>query len=331
MIEVDPTVDYACKRLLGDPAHSRLTIHFLNAVLKPDSPIVKVDYLNPFIPQEFYGDKLAILDILATDEWGRRFNIEVQRTNPGWLPERLTYYATTQLVGQITEGDGYDRLRPSICICILKATMFPKLPGYHHEFRLRTMGGVELTKCLEIHILELPKYRKGSDNKRTVDPLDQWMDFFSNAMGANPIEFRRRLESPIFDEAIGVLEMILKTEQERRDYYARLRMQLDENTRRNEEEAARAARAAIEAEADAVRAEADAVRAEAATVRVEAAKALEKGKAEGKAEQIRMLQEVLEEAPADSETLCMKPLTELDSMIEVLRSRLRDRLSSSKE
>lgn len=98
MIEIDPTIDFACKMLLGDPAHSRITIHFLNAVLQTESPIVEVEYLNPIIPQEFEFDKLAIMDILARDERGRRLNIEVQRTNPAWLPERLAYYASTQLV-----------------------------------------------------------------------------------------------------------------------------------------------------------------------------------------------------------------------------------------
>ena len=114
MIEIDPTVDFACKMLLGDPAHSRLTIHFLNAVLRPQSPIVEVEYLNPIVLQEFDLDKLAILDILARDDRGRRFDIEVQRTKPGWLPQRLTYYAATQLVEQIGEGDSYHKLRPSI-------------------------------------------------------------------------------------------------------------------------------------------------------------------------------------------------------------------------
>ena len=180
MIEIDPTVDYACKMLLGNPSHSRLTLHFLNAVLKPESPIVGVNYLNPIIPQEFEADKLAILDILAEDALGRRFNIEVQRTTPSWLAQRLTYYVATQLVEQIGEGDSYVQLRPSIGICLLKARFLPHVVDYHHEFRLRTKTGLQLTNCLEIHLLELPKYLAGSDNTRRVaDPLDQWMEFLA--------------------------------------------------------------------------------------------------------------------------------------------------------
>ena len=165
MIEIDPTVDFVCKMLLGNPAHSRLTIHFLNAVLRMESPIVEVEYLNPFVMQEFEMDKLAILDILASDDQGRRLNIEVQRTNPGGLPERLVYYASTQLVEQIQEGEGYHLLRPSIGICLLNAKLFPNLADYHQQFRLRTNTGLELTNCLEIHTLELPKYIWRGDNR----------------------------------------------------------------------------------------------------------------------------------------------------------------------
>ena len=289
--------------LLGNPAHSKLTIHFLNAVLKPESPIVEVEHLNPIIPQEFESDKLALLDILAEDEIGRRFNIEVQRTNPGWLPERLTYYAATQLIEQIGEGDSYSRLRPSIGICLLKAQLFPKLPDYHQEFRLRTKSGIELTKCLEIHLLELPKYPKGSDNRSVVDPLDQWMHFFRNAEGSSPEKIRECLASPIFEEALGVLEMISRTPDQRRYYNARLKWELDENTRREAEEAARAAS----------RAEGEAI-------------GEARGEARAKAEQIRVFQGLLNEVPWDMEAILDRPRTEIDDMLSNLQKKMRERL-----
>ncbi len=125
IIEIDPTVDFACKMLLGYPELPKLTIHFLNAILPLESPVVAVEIVNPIVPQEFDTDKLSILDILAIDDADRRLNIEVQRTKPGWLAQRLTYYAATQLVDQIGEGDSYRKLRPSIGICILNAVIYP--------------------------------------------------------------------------------------------------------------------------------------------------------------------------------------------------------------
>lgn len=298
MLDIDPTVDFVCKMLLGNPKHSRLTLHFLNAVLRPSVPIVTVEYLNPINEQEFEDDKLSILDILASDELGRRFNIEVQRTVQGWLPERLTYYAATQLVEQIGEGDHYQSLRPSIGICILKGKLFPT-EAYWHQFRLRTLGGVELTHCLEIHTLELPKYRVPSDNVVVSDPLEEWVDFFCSARGRTAAWIRKRLASPIFEEAVGVLEMISKTPEQRRYYQARLKWELDENTRLYSEAAAREE---SEARGRAV------------------------GRFEERVKQIQDLRSLLNQPPGEDAELANLSLEQLELIINNLQREIRIRL-----
>jgi len=78
--------------VFGSPDHPRITIHFLNAVLQPPQPITSVEILNPIQGQDRSQDKLAILDILAQDATGCRFNIEMQTTLPVDLTKRLTYY-----------------------------------------------------------------------------------------------------------------------------------------------------------------------------------------------------------------------------------------------
>lgn len=307
MIDIDPTVDFVCKMLLGNPKHSRLTIHFLNAVLRPVVPIVEVEYLNPINEQAFEDDKLSILDILARDHFGRRFNIEVQRTSQGWLPERLTYYAATQLVEQIGEGDHYQNLRPSIGICLLKGRLFPDDP-YHHQFRLRTVGNVELTDRLEIHTLELPKYQVPSDNVVLTDPQDEWMEFFCGAQGRTVETLRKRLASPVFMEAIGVLEMISKTPDQRRYYQARLKWELDENSRRFAEAAAR--------EESEARGRAEGL-----------AEGLEQGLSEANIQQIRMLQGVLRLPESSEASLGELSLEQLQEILNELQVQLRSRLS----
>jgi predicted transposase/invertase (TIGR01784 family) len=315
MIEIDPTNDFVCKMLLGNPAHSRLTIHFLNAVLRPVSPIVEVEYLNPFVMQEFELDKLAVLDILARDDQGRRLNIEVQRTNPGGLPERLVYYASSQLVEQIQEGEGYHLLRPSIGICLLKAKLFPNLTAYHQQFRLRTHGGLELTNCLEIHTLELPKFTKACDNQELLEPLEEWMDFFCNAKGSTPDALRKRLNSPVFSEAIGVLEMISKTPDQRRYYDARMKWERDEATRVAMIEKSKAEMEKAKVETEKAMAETERAMAE-----------TEKAVLEGKAAQIHLLQGLLDEPATSAEVLHYMSLSALDELIVGLQRKVRDRL-----
>jgi hypothetical protein len=92
---------------------------------------------------------------------------------------------------------------------------------------------------MEIHTLELPKYRPPGDNVIVTDPREEWMDFFCGARGRTAEAIRSRLASPVFVEAIGVLEMVSKTPEQRRYYQARLKWELDENSRRFAEAAAR--------------------------------------------------------------------------------------------
>ena len=82
-IGINPTVDFAFKRVLGSPEHPAITLHFLNAVLGGDPFVTQVEILNPFLEKDFDEDKLAILDVRATDEHGRWLNIEMQTTVTG--------------------------------------------------------------------------------------------------------------------------------------------------------------------------------------------------------------------------------------------------------
>ena len=76
---VDPKVDYAFKRVLGDARNADILIHLLNAIVKPPAPIVTVEILNPFNEQDFKEDKLTILDVKVRDIGGGRVTGPVRR------------------------------------------------------------------------------------------------------------------------------------------------------------------------------------------------------------------------------------------------------------
>ena len=227
-IGIDPLVDFAAKRVLGSPEHSRITLHFLNSVLGFANRIVDVTILNPINLKDFDADKLSILDIKATDSVGRRYNIEVQTTRPFGLPKRLTYYAAKLLIEQLGASDQYADLKPSISICLLDAIMFRDEKALQHAFQLRTTSGLSLTDCLQVRVFELPKYVIPSDNEPITDPVEQWLYFFRDAGNCTPEELARRLPDPVFNEATGVLEMIARNPKERQVYDDRLKAERDE-------------------------------------------------------------------------------------------------------
>ena len=259
--------------------------------------IASVEFINPFMEKEFEEDKLAILDVKATDDHGRKLNIEMQTTLPGELRSRLAYYVAAQFVEQMKEGDDYKQLKPSIGICVLNGKMFPKVPELHLDFRLRSRKPkLKLTDSRQIHLLELPKYTPPSDNGLITDPIEKWAFFFQQAVSLTRQQLVDRLGDDAFAEAAGVLEMIARSPKERELYEARLKLQRDEQSR-------------IDAARDQSRAE---------------------GKAEGKAEgrvlgRIQLLQQLLGLPESPDDALECLPPDQLAALEGDLQRQMRER------
>lgn len=226
-IEIIPTVDFVVKQLLGVQVRSYITCHFLNALLQWENPITSVTIRNPFIEKDFEEDKLSILDVLAVDSLNHRFNVEIQRFQQTWLAGRLTYYGSSLLVEQLGEGDSYIGLRPVISVCLLNGQLLTEAGSYHHEFRLRTQDGLELSNLMQIHLLELPKYQPTSDNGAIEDPIEQWVYFFKYAEGMMSHDLLQRLADPLFEELVEILKMIQRTPEQRLLYELRVRAERD--------------------------------------------------------------------------------------------------------
>ena len=227
-IGISPLVDYAFKKLLGNPEHPRVTTHFLNALFEGQPRITKVQFLNPFLEKESESDKLSVLDILATDEHGRLLNIEMQTTLPIGLSQRLTYYASSLYASQLQEGNDYSELRPAINICVLARSMFPDIPKLHLDFRLRESSGKSLNDDLQIHLLELPKLNVTAQNVASASPIERWAYFLLNAETMTIEDVVRLFPDYEFREAMGVLIMIQNTPAQRFLYDAREKFRRDE-------------------------------------------------------------------------------------------------------
>jgi hypothetical protein len=196
----------------------------------------------------------------------------------------------------------------------LNSVHFSQLAEYHSEFRLRTRSGLELTNLLEIHLLELPKYTPLDDNLQIADPRDQWMYFFRRAEGSTVEELLDRLPDPVFKRAVGVLEMISRTPDQRRHYDARLKWELDENTR---------IQTAFEEGEIKGREEGEIKGREEGET-----KGREEGREEGELfGKIRMLQNLLSLPQSTDDALRPRSRTELETLVTELQAQLRKRMT----
>ncbi len=302
---IDPKVDFAFKVMLGSPEHPAVTIHFLNAILRLESPVTEVTILNPtHEKKDRPDDKIVVLDILAQDSLGRRFNVEMQTTRPVDLPRRLLYYNCLSYARQIGEGQYYTDLRPVLSICVLDEIIFARAayPRYHHSFRLRCdQEDLVFSNDFEFHTLELPKFTPSSDNIGILPAEEKWLYLLRYAETMDAVQLAALLVDPQYQEAIGVLDMISKNPEDRQFYEARLKFLRDQHSQ-------------IEAAKQAVQDAREEGREE----------GLQRGELRGK---IHILQEMLGDPVSANLELNSRPLSELNTLIAQLQSRLRNRNS----
>jgi len=232
LLGIRPTVDYAFKYLFGRDATRPILINLANSVLipAPAHRIQDLELLNPFNAKEALDDKLSILDIKARDQSGRYLNIEMQMLAFRYYEKRILYYASKLHQQQLHEGADYLKLQPTISISFLDHVLFPKVPDYHLCFRLlEEKHHFPFTGDLEVHILELPKFTKSATE--LVTELDIWLYFLRHAEKMDTDALPAAVEQhPLVRRAVEELKMLTQTDQQRENYEARRKAQLDYNT-----------------------------------------------------------------------------------------------------
>lgn len=226
---IDPKVDYAFKRLFGSEKNHAILISLLHAVLQlpPNRQIVQIEILNPFSIKEALDDKLSIVDILAVDQRGRQYFIEMQMLAPWHFPKRILYYWAQRHKDQILEGEEYATLKPTIGICFLNSILFDA-SDYHLQFRLiAEKQKIVFSEDIEIHVLELPKFVL-TENELTT-PLDRWLFFLRHADNLDPEHLPPLLDSPEIHLATEDLRVLTQDQQERLLYESRFKKLHDDN------------------------------------------------------------------------------------------------------
>ncbi len=190
---LDPKNDFVFKRLFAAAPH--LLADLINAVRSGEAPVEVIEVLNPRIePAELTG-KFIVLDVLARDDTGRLFNIEMQvRRHADW-PLRSAYYLARTLANQLKSGDAYAELKPVIGIHLMDFELFEQEQAHWcFELRDRHHSAVVLTPSLQLHLIELPKadrLRQGAQPAALADWIayfEHWQeDTIMNAITHEPI------------------------------------------------------------------------------------------------------------------------------------------------
>jgi len=70
---INPKVDIAFKKLFGVEENKDLLLSLVNSIVSKKDQVTELILLNPYNPQNFFQEKLSILDIKARNKEGQRY------------------------------------------------------------------------------------------------------------------------------------------------------------------------------------------------------------------------------------------------------------------
>ncbi len=244
MSDITPRVDIAFKKIFGVEENKDLLISLINSIVGREDQVSDVTLLNPYNPKNFKTDKLSILDIKATNQDGKRFNIEIQISDEADYDKRALFYWAKIYTEQLKVAEDYSKLTKAIGIHILNFTSIPKVKKYHNVFHITEKEtGLLYFKDLELHTIELKKFSDNSDEEladivlKVKNVLDMWLAFLTRNDLLIAENLPKELNNPDLKKAINVLSVMNFTAEEREAYEDHLKwLRIEANTIKNYEQ-----------------------------------------------------------------------------------------------
>jgi predicted transposase/invertase (TIGR01784 family) len=213
-----PKNDFLFKLIFGDQRHENIIRSFLQAALDLSQDDFSIEFLNPFLKQEYDVDKYGILDVrLRTKD--NVIDIEIQVASQDKIENRAIWYKSKMVTEQLRSGEDYTALKKVVLIFITNfecVTADPDKTRYHHCFKqYDKTAGIYFGDAEETHTMELPKLPQKEDGT----PLCDWL-YFINA--ENEEDFMKAAaKSPAIKDAVDVVVQASSDEAARWAYFQR--------------------------------------------------------------------------------------------------------------
>jgi len=186
---------------MGEEESKDNLISFLNAVLDADDKkkLVSIDIIdNKELTKELIFDKTGRLDVRARTADGMQIDIEVQLTNRNNMEKRTMFYWGKLFLEGIRKGDDYINLKKVITINILDFD-FLDIDKFHSQYHLWEDGedNYLLTDLVEIHFIEMPKFRRFMGRDLKGNSLHRWLAFFDLMLSESDLKELIEMDSAI--------------------------------------------------------------------------------------------------------------------------------------
>jgi len=212
---VNPMIDSAFKALFANPEHSYLLVDLLNAIVKPEVPILSVEYLDPVDGPDRIDGRGTAVDVKVRDSEGHLYQVEVQVVLHPAIAARIALTWSRMYDRQLNRGDGYDKLGPVTAVWILDRRFGPD-DRLHRHYAIRDRQGALLTDHCNIHVLELANLPLPD----LQDPEERWLYFLKKARTWRTLP--PELDRSPFTEAMQIMKRFSQDDAQYYRYMAEL-------------------------------------------------------------------------------------------------------------
>jgi len=198
---LNPLNDYLFLKVMGEKGSEIQLLGFLNAILgrTESNKLVSVEINeNKTLSAESIGAKASVLDVRAILEDGTRVNIEVQLRNLNNFDKRSLFYWSKEYTKGIKSGQDYAYLPTVININIIDFE-FLETENFHTVFHLKEdkERNLILTEILEIHFINMVKWRKCGKIDIAKEPLHRWLTWFDKNSPPELVEEVAKMDKAI--------------------------------------------------------------------------------------------------------------------------------------
>jgi predicted transposase/invertase (TIGR01784 family) len=179
---LNPLNDYLFMKYMGEKGDEEQLAAFLSVVLQKTGRhgIKSIKIVeNKAMSAEIIGDKSSILDVRATLDDGTKVNIEVQLRNLYNMDRRSLFYWSREYTRSISAGQDYEELPSVIAINIINFNLV-NIDAVHTSFHLWEDHHKDylLTDALEVHFIDMVKFRELREKDIVNNALHRWLTFF---------------------------------------------------------------------------------------------------------------------------------------------------------
>lgn len=93
VVFADPTVDIVFKKIFSEEEYSAAAIDLINSFI-PGLEVKSITHLNTVLERQTKTERTSIIDVLAMDDEGNNFVIEMQSKIHPYFRERMVFYAS---------------------------------------------------------------------------------------------------------------------------------------------------------------------------------------------------------------------------------------------